>query len=91
MYNYLVWIILGTVVGAAFGLMRMRNEPNHDMTLDVFYGVIAAGIGGMLLSPLLGQRSWGNGDFSVASAVTAGLTALLVLAGMVLVRHRAAR
>ena len=91
MLNYFAWLVVGLIIGGLFGIMRQRRDQNHDMTLDVFFGILAAGIGGMLLAPMLGMGTQTGTGFGIGASIVAIVSSLLMLLGVTFARYRASR
>ena len=91
MLNYFAWLVVGLIIGGLFGIMRQRRDQNHDMTLDVFFGILAAGIGGMLLAPMLGMGTQTGAGFGIGASIVAIVSSLLMLLGVTFARYRASR
>lgn len=91
MLNYLVWIIVGAAIGAVFGVMRQMRHQEHDFKNDIFFGVAAAAIGGLVVSPLVGVGTSTETGFGFGAAVVAALATVATLGAVTYARHRAAR
>ena len=53
MINFIVWLIVGGVVGWLASLI-MRTDAQQGIFLNIIVGIVGAALGGWLISPLLG-------------------------------------
>lgn len=86
MINFIVWLILGGVIGWLASLV-MRTDARQGIFLNIVVGIIGALIGGLLISPLLGAATINQNDFSIAGLVVSFIGALILLAIVNLVRR----
>jgi uncharacterized membrane protein YeaQ/YmgE (transglycosylase-associated protein family) len=78
MVNYLVWIILGAIMGWLASLIRLPNR-HRDARVDIAVGVVGAFIAGLLFTPLFGYRSTNPSDFSLLALEVSLLGAIIFL------------
>jgi uncharacterized membrane protein YeaQ/YmgE (transglycosylase-associated protein family) len=79
MINFIVWLILGGVIGWLASLV-MRTNAQQGIFLNIVVGIIGAMVGGLLLSPLLGAATINQNDFSITGLFTSFLGAVILLA-----------
>lgn len=91
MGNYVAWILVGLVAGTICGMLTQRNNRDHDITLDMFFGVAGAMVGGLVLAPLFGLGQWGNASYNLTATIVAGVVSAGVLLAISYARRRAAR
>ena len=77
--NLIIWLILGGIVGWLASLI-MRTDAQQGLVLNVVVGIIGALMGGFLLSPLLGESTINQGNFSIAGLAVSLLGAVVLLA-----------
>lgn len=90
MINFIVWLIIGGVIGWLASLV-MRTDAAQGIVLNVIVGIVGAMLGGWLISPLLGAPTINQGDFSVMGLVVSFIGALILLAVVNLIRRGAVR
>ena len=88
--NFIIWIVIGGLIGWAASLV-MKTDAQQGVVLNVVVGIVGALVGGWLLSPLFGTGTINQNDFSLASLVISLLGALILLAVVNLLRRGAAR
>jgi uncharacterized membrane protein YeaQ/YmgE (transglycosylase-associated protein family) len=84
--NFIVWLILGGVIGWLASLV-MRTDAQQGIFLNIVVGIVGAIIGGLLISPLLGAATINQNDFSIAGLVVSFIGALVLLAIVNLIRR----
>jgi uncharacterized membrane protein YeaQ/YmgE (transglycosylase-associated protein family) len=77
MINFIVWLIVGGLVGW-IASMIMRTDAQQGVILNIVVGIIGAAIAGWLISPLVGVPSI-NQQFSVGAFVVSLLGAIVLL------------
>jgi len=77
MINFIIWLIVGGLVGW-FASMIMRTDAQQGIILNIVVGIVGAAIAGWLISPLVGVPSINTG-FSVGSFVVSLLGAIVLL------------
>lgn len=90
MINFIVWIILGGILGW-LASMIMRTDAQQGTFLNIIVGIIGAFLAGMFLSPLFGVGTINQNDFSVPSLLVSLLGAVILLAIVNLFRRGAVR
>ena len=91
MLNYLVWIIVGATIGAVFGVMRQMRHQDHDFKNDIFFGVAAAALGGLVVAPLVGFGTSTETGYGFGATVVAAVAAFATMGAVSSARPRAAR
>ncbi len=86
MINFIVWLILGGVIGWLASLV-MRTDAQQGIFLNIVVGIVGALIGGLLISPLLGAATINQNDFSIAGLVVSFIGAIILLAIVNLIRR----
>ena len=81
MVNFIVWLILGGVIGWLASII-MRTDAQQGMLLNIVVGVVGAFIGGLIFN-----HDLNNGDFTIAALVEALIGAVILLAIVNLVRR----
>ncbi|MCU0950328.1 MAG: GlsB/YeaQ/YmgE family stress response membrane protein [Burkholderiaceae bacterium] len=76
--NFILWLIVGGVVGWLASLI-MRTDAQQGLVLNIVVGIIGAAIAGWVLSPLVGVPSI-NDQFSIASVLVSLVGAVILLA-----------
>lgn len=84
--NFIIWLVMGGIVGWLASLV-MKTDAQQGLFLNVVVGVVGALLGGWFISPLLGAGTINQNDFSLASLGVSFLGALILLAIVNLVRR----
>jgi uncharacterized membrane protein YeaQ/YmgE (transglycosylase-associated protein family) len=90
MINFIVWIILGGILGW-LASMIMRTNAQQGTLLDIIVGIVGAFLGGLVLSPLFGISTINQNNFSVPSLLVSLLGAVILLAIVNLFRRGSVR
>ncbi|EGF33701.1 Transglycosylase-associated protein [Oxalobacteraceae bacterium IMCC9480] len=77
--NFIIWIVIGGVLGWLTSII-MKTNAQQGTLLNVVVGIVGAMTGGWLLAPLLGTRNLNQNDFSISALLVALLVALASLA-----------
>ena len=88
--NFIVWLIVGGVIGWLASLM-MRTDGQQGLFLIVVVGIVGAMLGGWFLSPLFGVSTINQNNFSLPGLLVSLLGAVILLAIVNLVRRGSAR
>jgi uncharacterized membrane protein YeaQ/YmgE (transglycosylase-associated protein family) len=80
MINFLIWIIVGAVIGWVASLI-MKTNSRQGLIGDIFVGIVGAFVGGYFLSPLFNVGTINQGDFSVP-ALLVSLGGAVILLGI---------
>ena len=79
MINFIVWIILGGLIGW-IASMIMRTDSQQGPLLNIVVGIIGAMLAGFVLSPMFGGGTINQNNFSVQSLLISLLGAVILLA-----------
>jgi uncharacterized membrane protein YeaQ/YmgE (transglycosylase-associated protein family) len=90
MINFIIWLVVGGVIGWLASIV-MRTNAAQGLILNVVVGIVGAMLGGWLLSPLLSGGTINQGDFSIMGLVISFVGALILLAIVNLIRRGVAR
>ena len=88
--NFIIWIVIGGLIGWAASIV-MKTDAQQGVVMNVVVGIVGALVGGWLLSPLFGTGTINQNDFSLASLVVSLLGAIILLAVVNLLRKGAPR
>lgn len=88
--NIILIIIIGGILGWLASLV-MRTDAQQGLLLNIVVGVVGAILGGLLISPLLGDAPITSGSFDIGSLVVSFLGALILLAIVNLFRRGSVR
>jgi uncharacterized membrane protein YeaQ/YmgE (transglycosylase-associated protein family) len=86
MVNFIVWLILGGLIGWLASVV-MRTNAQQGIFLNIVVGIIGAMVGGFLVSPFLGAGTINQNDFSIAALVVSFIGSVILLAVVNLVRR----
>lgn len=89
MINFILWLIVGGIVGWLASLI-MRTDGQQGIILNIVVGIVGAAIAGWILSPLLGVPTI-NEAFSISALIVSLIGAVILLAVVNLVRRGRAR
>lgn len=78
MINFLIWIILGGVLGWLASII-MHTDANQGTFLNIVVGIIGAFVAGMVLTPLFGVATINQNNFSLPALLVSLLGAILLL------------
>jgi len=90
MINFLVWIILGGLLGW-IASMIMRTDAQQGTFLNIIVGIVGAFLAGMFLSPLFGISTINQNNFSIPSLLVSLLGAVILLGIVNLFRRGSVR
>ncbi len=88
--NFIIWLILGGIVGWLASIV-MKTDGQQGLFLNVVVGIVGAMVGGWLLSPLLGVATINQNNFSLPGLLVSFLGAAILLAIVNLVRRGSTR
>lgn len=88
--NFIIWLIVGGIIGWLASLV-MKTDAQQGILLNIVVGIIGALLGGWLLSPLFGEGTINQSDFSVGGLIVSFLGAIILLAIVNLFRRGAVR
>lgn len=90
MINFIVWIILGGVLGW-IASMIMGTNAQQGTLMNIVVGIVGAFIAGWLLTPLFGISTINQSNFSIAAMGISLLGAVILLAILSFFRRGTAR
>lgn len=90
MINFIVWLILGGILGWLASLV-MKTDKQQGIFLNIIVGIIGAFLGGLLLAPLFSTGTINQGDFSLSGLLISFLGAVILLAIVNFFRRGSAR
>ena len=90
MINFIIWLIVGGVIGWIASLI-MRTDAQQGVFLNIVVGIIGAALAGWLISPLLGIPTINQDTFSCGALVVSLIGAVILLAIVNLFRRGTAR
>src|SRR5690554_3915743 len=90
MINFIVWLILGGIIGWVASLI-MKTDAQQGLFLNIVVGIIGAMLGGWLLAPLFGTGTINQNDFSIGALLVSLLGAIILLAIVNLFRRKSIR
>jgi len=90
MINFIVWIIVGGIIGWVASLI-MRTDAQQGTLLNIIVGIVGAFLAGLLLTPLFGIPSINSGNFSLPALLISLLGAVILLAIVNLFRRGSVR
>jgi uncharacterized membrane protein YeaQ/YmgE (transglycosylase-associated protein family) len=86
--NFIVWIVVGGIIGWLASIVMRTNE---GLLLNIIVGIIGALLGGWLLGGLFNTGTINQGDFSLSGLLVSFLGAIILLAIVNLIRRGSAR
>jgi uncharacterized membrane protein YeaQ/YmgE (transglycosylase-associated protein family) len=90
MVNFIVWLVLGGVIGWIASKV-MRTDAQQGIFLNIVVGIVGAMLAGFVISPLLGPATINQNDFSLAGLFVSFLGAIVLLAVVNLIRRGTVR
>jgi uncharacterized membrane protein YeaQ/YmgE (transglycosylase-associated protein family) len=88
--NFIIWIVLGAIIGWLASMIMGRNGQ-QGLLLDIVVGIVGAFLGGLLLAPLFGTGTINQNDFSLSGLLVSLLGAIILLAIVNLFRRGSVR
>jgi uncharacterized membrane protein YeaQ/YmgE (transglycosylase-associated protein family) len=79
MVNFLVWLILGGIIGWVASMI-MRTDAQQGLVLNVVVGIIGAFVAGWFLTPFFGIGTINQNDFSIPAMLVSLGGAVILLA-----------
>jgi uncharacterized membrane protein YeaQ/YmgE (transglycosylase-associated protein family) len=64
MINFIIWIIVGALIGWAASII-MRTNSQQGLIADILVGIVGSFVGGYFLSPLFHVSTINEGNFSI--------------------------
>jgi uncharacterized membrane protein YeaQ/YmgE (transglycosylase-associated protein family) len=90
MINFLMWIILGGIIGWVASMI-MRTDAQQGLLLNIVVGIVGAFVAGWFLSPYFGVSTINQSNFSVQAMLVSLAGAVLLLAAVNLLRRGSVR
>ena len=90
MVNFIVWLILGGIIGWLASKV-MRTDAQQGVILNIVVGIVGAMLAGWVITPLLGGGTINQNDFSLVGLLMSFLGAIVLLAIVNLIRRGAVR
>ncbi len=78
MINFLIWIILGGVLGW-LASMIMNTDASQGTLLNIIVGIVGAFVAGLVLTPLFGVGTINQNNFSIPALIVSLLGAVILL------------
>ena len=79
MINFIIWIIVGALIGWVASII-MRTNNRQGLIADIVVGIVGAFVGGYFLSPLFNVGTINEGDFSIPALLVSLGGAIILLA-----------
>lgn len=86
--NFLVWIIVGGIIGWVASKL-MGTDKQQGILLNIVVGIVGAFLAALLISPLVGVGTINQSNFSIG-AMLVSLVGAVILLGAVNVFRRGA-
>ena len=77
MINFIVWLIVGAIIGWVASQLMGRRE---GLLLNIVVGIVGAFLAGLVLTPLLGIPTINQNNFSLPGLIVSLLGAIILLA-----------
>lgn len=90
MINFIIWIIVGAIIGWIASRI-MGTDGQQGTLLDIVVGVVGAFLAGWFLTPVFGISTINESNFSIPALLVSLLGAVLLLAVVKLFRRGTAR
>ncbi len=79
MINFLIWIIVGALIGWIASII-MKTNSRQGLIADIIVGIVGAFVGGFFLSPLFNVSTINEGNFSIPALLVSLGGAVILLA-----------
>lgn len=90
MINFIVWLVIGGVIGWLASIM-MKTDGQQGIILNVVVGIIGAFLGGWFLAPMVGTGTINQNDFSIPALLVSFVGAAVLLGIVNLIRRGSVR
>ena len=77
--NIIVWLVVGGIVGWIASKI-MSTDAQQGILLNIVVGIVGAVLAGWLISPLVGESTINQGNFSLGGLIISLLGAIVLLA-----------
>ncbi len=88
--GFVIMIIIGGLIGWIASKI-MRTDGQQGILLNVVVGIVGALLAGLLISPLIGEGTITEGDYSIGSLLVSLVGAIVLLAIVNLFRRGSVR
>ena len=88
--NFLIWLVLGGVIGWLASVV-MKTNDQQGILLNVVVGVVGAMLAGWLISPLVGVGTINQENFSLPALMVSFVGAAILLGIVNLLRRGSPR
>ncbi len=79
MINFLIWIIVGALIGWVASLI-MKTNSRQGLIADIIVGIAGAFVGGFFLSPMFGVSTINESNYSIPALLVSLGGAVILLA-----------
>lgn len=79
MINFLIWIVVGAVIGWVASVI-MKTNSRQGLIADIIVGIVGAFLAGLFLSPLFNISTINEGNFSIPALLVSLAGAVILLA-----------
>lgn len=86
MINFIVWIIVGAVLGWVASII-MKTNSRQGLIADIIVGIVGAFLAGLFLSPIFNIGTINEGNFSLPALLVSLGGAVILLAVSKLFRN----
>lgn len=90
MINFIVWLVVGGLIGWVASMI-MRTDAQQGTFLNIVVGIVGAMLGGWIISPMVGLPTINQDVFSMGSLAVSLVGAIILLAVVNLARRGTAR
>jgi uncharacterized membrane protein YeaQ/YmgE (transglycosylase-associated protein family) len=86
MINFIIWLIVGALIGWVASLI-MKTNKRQGVIADIVVGIVGAFVGGLILSPLFHISTINESNFSLGALLVSLGGAVILLALFKLLRN----
>lgn len=79
MINFLIWLVVGAIIGWIASLI-MNTDGRQGTIIDIVVGVVGAFLAGLVLTPMLGIGTINDNNFSIPSLLVSLVGAVVLIA-----------
>ena len=90
MTAFLVYIVVGGLIGWVASIV-MHTNGQQGILLNIVVGIIGAFVAGLVLSPMFGISTIGQGNYSLPAILVSLFGAIILLAAVNLLRRGSVR
>jgi uncharacterized membrane protein YeaQ/YmgE (transglycosylase-associated protein family) len=78
--NIIIWLVVGGLIGWVASMI-MKTNAQQGKLMNIVVGIVGSVLGGWFLSPLFGDATINQGDFSIGGLLVSlgGAVALLAI------------